>query len=183
MINLHLRGMIKRTCKLLIFVGEEFERENPALENCLLLVPNYSTLDTQQPDLEINDRGHLEDLQLIARARAVGVQYEFAQPGVVENRPDYRPLRLVVSGTAGTGKSYVVKCLQRLVRKVFGANDAIQVITPTGSAAYLIQGSTVHSFLGIPTGGKVLQRVDGACRSSARENSEKVPQFESSGCG
>ena len=121
----------------------------------MLLVPNYSTLDTQQPDLEINDRGHLEDLQPIARARAVGVQYDFAQPGVVENRPDYRPLRLVVSGTAGTGKSYVVKCLQRfIVRQVFGANDAIQVITPTGSAAYLVQGSTVHSFLGIPTGGR-----------------------------
>ena len=33
--------------------------------------------------------------------------YNFA-----EKRPDYRPLRLVVSGTAGTGKSYVIKCLQ-----------------------------------------------------------------------
>lgn len=37
---------------------------------------------------------------------------------------------------------------------MFGANDAIQVITPTGNAAYLVQGSTTHSFLGIPTGGR-----------------------------
>ena len=72
----------------------------------------------------------------------------------VENPQDYRPLRLVVSGTAGTGKSYVIKCLQRLVRQVFVANDAIQVITPTGNSAYLVQGRTAHSFLGIPTSGR-----------------------------
>ena len=46
------------------------------------------------------------------------------------------------------------KCLQRLVRQVFEANDAIQVITPTGNTAYLVQGSTAHSFLGVPTGGR-----------------------------
>ena len=46
----------------------------------------------------------------------------------LENREDYHPLRLVVSGTAGTGKSYVIKCLQRLVRQVVGVSDAIQVI-------------------------------------------------------
>ena len=72
----------------------------------------------------------------------------------VENTEYYHPLRLVVSGTAGTGKSYVIKCLQRLVRQVFEANDAIQVITPTGNAAYLVQGSTAHSFLGVRTGGR-----------------------------
>ena len=40
------------------------------------------------------------------------------------------------------------------MRQVFEANDAIQVITPTGNAAYLIQGSTAHSFLGVRTGGR-----------------------------
>ena len=91
----------------------------------------------------------------------------------VENRQGYRPLRL---GTAGTGKSYVIKCLQRLVRQVFGTNDAIEVITPTGSAAYLVQGSTVHSFLGISTGGMscneltvpagpVLERIQKKCEN------------------
>ena len=72
----------------MIFVGEEFEREKPALENRLLLAPNCSTLETQQPDLETNDHEHLGDLQLIARARAVGVQYEFAQSGEVETEDD-----------------------------------------------------------------------------------------------
>ena len=40
------------------------------------------------------------------------------------------------------------------MRQVFVANDAIQVITPTGNSAYLVQGRTAHSFLGIPTGGR-----------------------------
>ena len=72
----------------------------------------------------------------------------------LENLEDYHPLRLVVCGNAGTGKSYVIECLQRLVRQVVGVNDAIQVITPTGKAAYLVKGRTAHSFLGIPTDGR-----------------------------
>ena len=71
----------------------------------------------------------------------------------VENTEYYHPLRLV-SGTAGTGKSYVIKCLQRLLRQVFEAKDATQVITSTGNAAYLVQGSTAHRFLGVSTGGR-----------------------------
>ena len=72
----------------------------------------------------------------------------------VENELDYRPLRLVFSGTAGTGMSCVIKFLQRSVQQLSGNNDAIQVITPTGNSAYLVQGSTAHSYLGIPTGGE-----------------------------
>ncbi|XP_068720423.1 ATP-dependent DNA helicase PIF6-like [Montipora capricornis] len=94
----------------------------------------------------------------------------------VENQEHYHPLRLVVSGTVGTGKSYVIRCLQRLVRQVFGSNGAIQVITPTGNAAYLVQGSTAYSFLGIPTGarscneltvpsGPVLEKIQNKCEN------------------
>ena len=93
----------------------------------------------------------------------------------VENQEHYHPLRLV-SGTAETGKSYVISCLQRLVRKVFGANGAIHVITPTGNAAYLVQGSRAHSFVGILTGarscneltvpsGPVLEKIRNKCEN------------------
>ena len=48
-------------------------------------------METQQPVPEVNDHNHLEDIQLIARARAaVGVQYEFAQHGAVETEDDRR---------------------------------------------------------------------------------------------
>ena len=45
---------------------------------------------TQQPVREVNDRNQFEDLHLIARASAVGVQYEFAQHGIVETEDDKR---------------------------------------------------------------------------------------------
>lgn len=80
-VNLHLRRTCMTQFKLQTITGEEFETENPALENRLLLAPNYPTLKTQQPNPEINNHDRLEDLQLIAEARPVGGQYEFVQPG------------------------------------------------------------------------------------------------------
>ena len=61
------------------------------MENRLFLAAS-NCLETQQPVREVNDSDHLnvEDLPLIARARAVGVQYEFAQHGVVETEDETR---------------------------------------------------------------------------------------------
>jgi len=55
-------------------LGEESERENLLLESGMILEAS-SPLGIQQP----------EDICLIARARAVGVMYEFAQPDAVES--------------------------------------------------------------------------------------------------
>ena len=46
--------------------------------------------ETQQPLPEINNSSHLEDGCLIARARAVGVDYEFGKPCEVETEDDRR---------------------------------------------------------------------------------------------
>ena len=89
-VNLHLRSITNSHCKLLIVIGEDFERENPVFENLPLLATSYSTSQIQQPVREVNDSDHSDDLQLVARARAVGVQYEFAQHGVAETEDDRR---------------------------------------------------------------------------------------------
>ena len=49
--------------------------------------------------------------------------------------------RLIVSGTAGTGKSYRIGCLRALVE------DACYVAAPTGVAAFNVGGQTLHSLL------------------------------------
>jgi pantothenate kinase-related protein Tda10 len=41
-----------------------------------------------------------------------------------ENPTNYEPLRMIVSGTAGSGKSYLIKCLVKAVRTIFSSNRA-----------------------------------------------------------
>ena len=68
-----------------------------------------------------------------------------------ENHSDFKPLRLIVAGTAGSGKSYLIKCIVKAVRTLFKSNKSATVICPTGNSANLISGVTLHSFLKIPT--------------------------------
>ncbi|KAK2571363.1 hypothetical protein P5673_003950 [Acropora cervicornis] len=70
-------------------MGEELERELVVMGNQMLSVAN-NFRETQQPLLQVNDSNRLEDIQLIARGRAVGIQYEFAHPGVQETEDDRR---------------------------------------------------------------------------------------------
>ena len=63
------------------------------------------------------------------------------------NSMDPPPLRLIISGTAGTGKSYLIHCLRLLL------GDKVQVAAPTGVAAFNIEGHTLHTLLDLPTRG------------------------------
>ena len=65
------------------------ERHTPAVENGPIEGAS-NVQETQQPLPEVNSSSHLEDDRLIARARAVGVDYEFAKPGEVETEDDRR---------------------------------------------------------------------------------------------
>ena len=49
------------------------------------------------------------------------------------------PLRMIISGTAGTGKSYLIQCLRLLLQ------DQVRV------AAFNVDGHTLHSLLSLPT--------------------------------
>ncbi|CAH3191003.1 unnamed protein product [Porites lobata] len=67
--------------------GEELEQHTPAVENGPIEGAG-NVQETQQPLPEVNNSSHLEDDRLIARARAVGVDYEFPKPGEVETEDD-----------------------------------------------------------------------------------------------
>ena len=63
------------------------------------------------------------------------------------------PTRMLISGTAGTGKSFMIKCLVKHCIEEFGADRASHVIhlaAPTGTAAFNIGGRTIHSLLALP---------------------------------
>ena len=69
----------------------------------------------------------------------------------MEKNDQYKPLRMAVSGTAGSGKSYLIQCITKAIRTLYQSNKAVQVVCPTGNSANLISGVTLHSFLKIPT--------------------------------
>ena len=56
------------------------------------------------------------------------------------NSADNRPLHALVLGTAGTGKSYLIHCLEQIL------SAQCMVLAPTGVAALNINGQTIHSF-------------------------------------
>ena len=58
------------------------------------------------------------------------------------------PLRMIVSGRAGTGKSYLIHCLRLLLQL------HLMVAAPTGVAAFNIDGHTLHSLLSLPIRGE-----------------------------
>ena len=62
-----------------------------------------------------------------------------------------RPVRAVVRGGGGTGKSYAINCFRRWLSEhdVF-REDSIVVLAPTGTAAYNVAGRTLHSALKLP---------------------------------
>ena len=77
------------------------------------------------------------------------------------NQPE--PLRIIVMGTAGTGKSYLIRTIRKQLNMMAGndTNTPIRVIAPTGVAAYNINGATVHSTLSLPIYNNQSTELDG----------------------
>ena len=57
------------------------------------------------------------------------------------------PIHIIVSGTAGTGKSYLINYLKLLLQ------NQLRVCAPMGVASYNIQGFTLHKLFCLPTRG------------------------------
>ena len=58
-------------------------------------------------------------------------------------------MRATVMGSGGTGKSYIINTIIAMVRSLTSSNDTVQVAAPSGSAAFNVQGSTIHNLLGV----------------------------------
>jgi hypothetical protein len=62
----------------------------------------------------------------------------------LNNDTKYKPLRAIVMGCGGTGKSFIINTIISIVQKMMQQNDMIQVGAPTGAAAFKVKGSTLH---------------------------------------
>ena len=69
--------------------------------------------------------------------------------GELANDKAFEPLRMIIRGAAGTGKSVLINTTVTVIRKLFVDNDAVHVMAPTGAAAFNVLGETIHRMLGI----------------------------------
>ena len=113
-------------------------------ENALPWAPT----DIQEAMEEFHDQDqgiepNLEDLvsKLNADQRRIFDKMKLALEGTT-------PTRLFVSGTGGTGKSFLINTLKSYVKTSLGQTAAL--LAPTGISAYNIGGMTIHRLLQLP---------------------------------
>jgi hypothetical protein len=68
----------------------------------------------------------------------------------------FTPLRLTIRGKAGTGKTTLIHTLVTIVRNLFGTNDCVAIVCPSGCAAANAGGKTVHNRFRVPIRSKSL---------------------------
>lgn len=102
-------------------------------------MPSFITRQRQsaheRPFTTTADPSNLQGKQLAA--------YNLVKHHMQSSNP--KPLHMIISGTAGTGKSYLIHCLRLLL------HDKVRVVAPTGVAAFNVDGNTLHSLLYLPT--------------------------------
>ena len=71
--------------------------------------------------------------------------YEFMES---DDLSSFRPLRIILNGAGGSGKSVVINTIVTVIRKMFDSDDVVKVAAPTGTAAFNVSGETFHHMLG-----------------------------------
>lgn len=138
--------------KAYVYLKTVYEAERE-IEKHLRSLVNGPDISFRSPVTEGHWKGflHQPDSPL---ASAYPDEYEDAIQGQVQvaQRIFVRPLS-VLSGSAGTGKTTVVKALIQATEKAHGAGASFQLLAPTGKAADRLReatgkpASTVHSFI------------------------------------
>jgi hypothetical protein len=66
-------------------------------------------------------------------------------------REPKEPLKMIIQGTAGTGKSYLIHCIKEaLSSQATSGHSPILLLAPTGVATFNIHATTIHAGLRIP---------------------------------
>eukprot|EP00984_Skeletonema_dohrnii_P031047 scaffold23084_cov153-Skeletonema_dohrnii-CCMP3373.AAC.2 len=84
-------------------------------------------------------------------AKALHEQDPEAHPPPPPRPPDQH---LLIEGLPGTGKTFIIKTIRNMTRKIHKSNRADIAVAPTGCAASHIHGSTTCRTFFIPTGKK-----------------------------
>jgi hypothetical protein len=140
--------------------GTEVVTETTALSLPLIQLPNSD--EAYVPATEALKRGcesssvaksvHMvaEEFGLNEKQRMVYniVARKFTDQHILKASNDGKPLRMLMTGPGGTGKTHAVKALQKLMT-LHNLQHLIRFLGPTGSSAKQIGGTTIHKGLGL----------------------------------
>jgi len=129
----------------------------PASEPTVMMFP----LETEAPHV-LNDKPLSGSISPEAILESVRVKFTLNQKQswafkiiannflnkCVYNIEGTRPLHMLMTGPGGTGKTHVVRAVKEVMGH-YGSAHKIRFLAPTGSAASLIDGMTIHKGLGI----------------------------------
>lgn len=108
----------------------------------------------QDPEYEsfMNDQTTFDELEIQFQERKGKMNegqkklFEFVEDQIHKEQRKEKcpPINLFVTGSAGTGKSYVLNLIVEQIQKTCG-NEVVKVCAFTGAAAILVNGQTIHS--------------------------------------
>ena len=81
---------------------------------------------------------------------------------------DKEPMRLLIKGIAGSGKSYVIDAVRNLLE------EKCQVLAYTGKASFNVKGITLHSFLKLPIGSKRQSQLKGIALQQLQNDLQNI---------
>ena len=132
---------------------------------------NNSTITEE--DFAENEYENLNEMQKTIFKKIEDHYYDTISEKHVE------PLRMLIMGTAGTGKSYLIKAVRSRLHTMAGneAESPVLVIAPTGVAAFNINGATIHSKLSVPISKDKKYNLEGKRLKQLQERLKDVKYF------
>lgn len=127
-------------------------------------------METYVRDLRnANDPRHHRSFDIADPGSLEGVQRTVYEEFVNHFTSDSNePLLRVVYGTAGAGKSYLIRCLKQAI------GDAMLLSATTGVAAFNIGGRTIHSLNRLPINGRNKKPLKGAALERIQHHYEGI---------
>ncbi|GBC15565.1 ATP-dependent DNA helicase PIF1 [Rhizophagus irregularis DAOM 181602=DAOM 197198] len=136
------------------WVGDVRQRyTNIDLADSPNFIQNARNLYVEQND-NVTDRV-VDPHTLNEKQKIIFERVESHYQALILNPGNVDALNVIVMGTAGTGKSYLINMIRSRLQEIARNNNITEhspvlVLAPTGVAAFNIRGITIHSALSIP---------------------------------
>ena len=122
---------------------------------------------------EDEEMGGLPDELNEKQFYAFAIVQNFVKDASEKGLKNVPQLLLNISGAAGTGKTFWLNTVKRYASSVF-SSGFVTAAAPSGTAAYLIGGETLHSLLYLPVGKSKLDPLQGDRLQALQERFENV---------